>query len=205
MVEHTPHPDDYHANDELEKNSPLTDKEREVFRNKIRNVVLGVEEETTLGEIEYHGISSITLRSFRDESTLTVSVYVDADEADVEVDPAHIFGEEVKVTDSAEAYYLRDLGDDWEALEFVILNDLVMLLDLPETPSELADYLLDGEKHGTCLVCGTRMPDSAEFGVVATIPETTRRIYENAEFELARNLRIPIDGAQASDDSDSQE
>lgn len=38
-------------------------------------------------------------------------------------------------------------------------------------------------------------PAHATFSVTVYIPETTQRIYDNAEFELARKLNIPIDGS----------
>lgn len=66
------------------------------------------------------------------------------------------------------------------------------MLDLPEMPSELANYLLGGgDEHGPCLYCTMRSPDQATFSVTAHIPETTQRIYDNAEFGLARRLDVP--------------
>jgi len=87
------------------------------------------------------------------------------------------------------------MGHEWEALEYDLISELVLMLGLPERPTELSNYLLGGETHGPCLFCTMTSPGQASFSVTTGIPETTQRIYDNAEFELARRLNIPIDGS----------
>ena len=204
MFDHAPLPDAYYGNDH-EQDSPLTHDELERFRDEIRYVVSGIKEEPEIEDIHHPAISTLCLNCYRDEDTLTVKVYLDTTE--IEADPVGnvTFDSRGSETVSKDIHYLRDIGDEWWALEWAILTELVMLLDLPESPQRLADYLVDGEKYGSCLACSTRMPETAEFSVIAYIPETTQRLYDNADFERARQLRIPIDGAKASDKTDSEE
>ncbi len=188
------YPKSYCAND-FWHDSPLTDDEREVLRDEIRQLVLGIKQEIHLDEIEHPAIGDIELTSFDNEDTLNVTVYLASD--DIEMNPVgnKNFNDEGEVTISEDAHYLRDLAHTWAALEYDLISELVLMLDLPEMPEELADYLLDGDEHGPCLYCTMRSPDQATFSVAAHIPETTQEIYDNAEFELARQLNIPIDGA----------
>jgi hypothetical protein len=195
VIDHVPLPDHYlRVADSA--TSPLTDDEREAFRDEIRHLVSGVKEESDLGGFEHPAIHNVHLVSFRGDSALTVTVYLGL--GDLQTDAVALTtldddGEEIV---SDDPHYLRDLGDEWQGLEHDLIGELVLLLDLPETPSELADYLLDGGEYGPCLVCNTRTDDSASFSVTASIPATTQRIYDGAEFELARYLGIPIDGSK---------
>jgi hypothetical protein len=193
-MNHAPLPDSYYTND-LWQDSPLTDDEREALRDEIRQLVLGIKEEANIGKTEHSAIGDITLTSFRNEDTLTVTTHLIPEELETKPVGDQNFNEDNEVTASEEAHYLRDLGHEWEALEYDIIGELVLMLDLPELPSELGKYLLGGEKHDPCLFCTMAGPAQASFSVTAHIPETTQRIYDDAEFELARRLNIPIDGS----------
>lgn len=193
-MNHVPLPDNYYT-DNLWHDSPLTDDERESLRDKIRELVLGIKEEASIGETEHLAIGDITLTSFRDEDALSITAYLIPEELETELLADETFDEDGEVIVTEDAHYLRDIGHEWEALEYDLISELVLMLDLPEMPSELADYLLGGDKHGPCLYCTMRSPGHASLSVTAHIPETTQRIYDNAEFELARKLNIPIDGS----------
>ncbi|WP_257300792.1 hypothetical protein [Haloarchaeobius sp. FL176] len=193
-MDHASLPDSYYAND-LWHDSPLTDDEREALRDEIRQLVLAIKEEIHLDDIEHPGIGDIELTSFRDEDALNITVYLISDELGINPVGNETFDEEGEATLSDEAHYLRDLGHTWRAVEYDLISELVLMLDLPELSDELSDYLLGGDEHGPCLYCTMDSPANAAFSVTAHIPETTQRIYDNAEFELARKLNIPIDGA----------
>ena len=204
MIDHTPTPDDYYSTD-LQNDSPLTDAEREAFRDRVRKLVLGIREEDDVRDLEHPTVNLLELTSFRDTDRLSVTVHLDLDELDTEPTANESFDQDGTATTSAEMHYLRDLGDEWEALEYDVLSQLVHLLDLPEFPSELANWLVDGDERGPCLLCDLKMPGSVSFSVIAVIPEHTQKVYDNAEFELARQYRIPIDGVDTSELSDSEE
>lgn len=193
-MDHAPLPDNYY-NDDLWLESPLTDDERESLRDEIRQLVLGIKEEANIGETDHSAIGDITLMSFRDEDSLTINTYLIPEELETEPVGDENFDEDGEVTGSEDAHYLRDLGHEWEALEYDLISELVLMLDLPEHPPELANYLFDGDEHGPCLFCTMTTPGSASFSIVAHIPEITQQIYDDAEFELARHLNIPIDGS----------
>lgn len=193
-MDHAPLPDSHYASD-LWHDSPLTDDERESLRDEIRQLVLAIKEETHLDEIGYPGISDIELTSFRNEEALNITFYLVSEELEIEPVGNETFEEEGEATLSDEAHYLRDLGHVWEALEYDLISELVLMLDLPELPDELSDYLLGGDEYGPCLYCTMDSPAHATFSVTVHLPETTQRIYDNAEFELARKLNIPIDGS----------
>ncbi|WP_280536286.1 hypothetical protein [Halopenitus sp. POP-27] len=193
-MNHAPLPENYYSND-LWLDSPLTEDEREALRDEIRQLVLSIKEEGDIGEPEYGAIGTVSLQSFRDKDSLTITAYLDPDELETEPIGDEVFDEDGNVVDSGEAHYLRDLGDTWSALEYDLISELVLMLDLPETPSELENYLLGGDEHGPCLFCTMKSPGQASFSVTAHIPETTQHIYDDAEFELARRLNIPIDGS----------
>jgi hypothetical protein len=192
-MDHAPLPDDYLTDDRWHA-SPLTDDEREALRDEIRQVVLGIREESHVGDVDHDAIDSITLTSLRDEDALTVTVSLLSGRLETRPVGDETFDAHGDVTASGAAHYLRDLGDEWDALEYDLVGELVLMLDLPELPSELAGYLLDGEAHGPCLFCTTASPGHASFSITAHVPGTTRQIYDDAEFELARLLGIPIDG-----------
>jgi hypothetical protein len=204
MIDHAPLPDDYYGNEHAE-DSPLTREELERFRDEIRSALCGIEEEPEIEDIQHPAISTLSLIRYRDEDTLTVKVYLDVTEIESNPVGSLTIDQQGGETSSGEIHYLRDMGDEWWALEWAILTELVMLLDLPESPRMLAEYLVDGKKYGSCLTCSTSMPGSAEFQVTAYIPETTEKLYENADFDRARQLRIPIDGAKTSDETYSEE
>jgi len=193
-MSHAPLPDNYYI-DDLWHESPLKNDEREAVRDEIRQLVLGIKEEANIGEIEHSAIGDITLTSFRDEDALTITIYLIPKELETEPVGDENFGEDGEVSSSGDAHYLRDIGHEWEGLEYDLISELVLMLDLPEMPSELSNYLLGGENHGPCLFCTMTSPGQASFSVTAHIPETTQRIYDDAEFKLARKLNIPIDGS----------
>lgn len=193
-MNHAPLPDNYYTNDRW-LDSPLTEDEREALRDEIRQLVLGIKEEADIGEPEHEAIGTITLQSFRDEDSLTITTYLFPSELETEPVGDEVFNENEEVVESGDAHYLRDLGHTWDALEYDLLSEFVLLLDLPEMPTELETYLLGGEEYGPCLYCTMKTPSQASFSVTAYIPETTQRIYDDAEFELARRLNIPIDGS----------
>jgi len=193
-MDHAPLPDSYYASD-LWHDSPLTDDERESLRDEIRQLVLAIKEEAHLDDIGYPSISDIELTSFRNEEALNLTVYLVSDELEIESVGNETFDEEGEATLSDEAHYLRDLGHTWKALEYDLISELVLMPDLPELPDELSDYLLGADQYGPCLYCTMDSCAHAAFSVTVHIPETTQRIYDNAEFELARKLNIPIDGS----------
>lgn len=122
-------------------------------------------------------------------------MYLIPDELETEPQANETIDEGGEATISEGVHYLRDIGQEWDALEYDIISELVLMLDLPEMPTELANYLLGGDTHGPCLYCTMRSPGQASFSITAYIPETTQRIYDDAEFEFARRLNIPIDGS----------
>ena len=195
MIDHAPLPDDYYGS-EHEEDSPLTHDEIGRFRDELRYLLTGIKEEADVVDLDHPAIRSLNLACLRNEDTLTVTVYLDSDE--IEIDPtANVtFDEQGDETVSEDVHYLRDMGDEWWALEWAILTELVMLLDLPESPLYLADYLVGGEEHGPCLMCDTKTPESVGFTVIAYIPDHTQKIYNDAELETARQFRIPIDGSE---------
>jgi hypothetical protein len=195
MIDHAPLPDSYY-DDSAYEGTPLTDDEREAFRDEIRHLASGVKEEAHLNEMNHQTVSSITLSCPRDDDTLVVGVYLDSEELEADPTANQSFDEDGEETISDEVHYLRDMGDEWEALEYDLISELVLMLGLPEESSELANYLLDGETYGPCLLCSEKMPESALFTVVVRIPETTQQLYDRGEFELARRFNIPIDGAK---------
>lgn len=193
-MNHAPLPDSYYA-DDLWKGSPLTVDEREALRDETRQLVLGIKEETNIPGTEHSAIGDITLTSFRNEATLSITTYLLPEEIEAKPVGDENFDEDGEVTTSGDAHYLRDMGHEWKALEYDLISELVLMLDLPETPSELSNYLLEGETNGPCLFCTTTSPGQASFSVTVGVPETTQRIYDDAEFELAQRLNIPIDGS----------
>lgn len=193
-MDHKPSPDNYYNND-LWLDSPLTDDERDALRDEIRQLVLGIKEEGHIGELDHEAIGDITLTSFRDENTLNVTTHLIIEKLDADPVGDEVFDKGGAVSDSEDAHYLRDLGQTWEALEYDLISELVLMLNLPEMPSELSSHLLCGDEHGPCLYCTMRTPAQASFSVTAHISETTQQIYDNAEFRLARRLNIPIDGS----------
>jgi hypothetical protein len=193
-MEHCSTPDNYYTSN-LWKDSPLSKNERETLRDEIRQLVLGIKEEVHLDEIEEPAIGEIELISYREESVLSVTVYLSTDNLETLPIGNEMYDTDGEYTTSEEVHYLRDLGDKWEALEYDIISELVLMLDLPETPTEISKYLLNGEEYGPCLYCNLRGLSHASFSITAHIPESTQQIYENAEFELARRLNIPIDGS----------
>jgi hypothetical protein len=192
-MHHAPLPNNYYT-EELWHDSPLIDDEREALRDEIRQLVLAIKEEAYI-DVEHSTIGAIDFTSFRDEPSLNITVFLIPDELEATPIANETFDEDGSATITDEAHYLRDLGYEWAALEYDIISELVLMLDLPEMPDELLDYLLSGEEHGPCLYCTSRSPGQASFAITAHIPETTQRIYDNAEFELARKLNIPIDGS----------
>ncbi|WP_144427202.1 hypothetical protein [Halolamina pelagica] len=186
-------PDNYYIED-IWHDSPLTDDERKAFRDQIRQLILGIKENTHI-DLGHSAIGAIDFNSFRDESDVSITVYLKPDELETKPAGDESFWDEGEDPDADEAHYLRDLGHEWAALEYDIISELVLMLDLPEVPVELSDYLLIGEEHGPCLFCTSSGPSQACFSITAHIPEITQRIYDNAEFELARRLNIPIDGS----------
>jgi len=192
-MDHTPLPGNYYT-DDLWHDSPLSDDEREALRDEIRQLVLGIKEEAHI-EIGHPAIGTIDFTSFRDEPSLSISVYLLPEELETKPIGDENFGEDNDAPTSDEAHYLRDLGHTWAALEQDILSELVLMLDIPDMPEELSDYLLGGDEHGPCLFCTSTSPAQANFSVTAHLPEHTQRIYDDAEFELARKFNIPIDGS----------
>lgn len=193
-MNHASLPDNYYTND-LWLDSPLTEDEREALRDEIRQLVLGIKEETNIDELEHNAIGTIRLQSSRDEDSLTIQMYLDPEELEMEPIGDDMVNEDGDVVASEDAHYLRDLGHTWEALEYDLISELVLMLDLPEMPVELEKYLLGGKEFGPCLYCTMKTPSQASFSVSAYISETTQQIYDDAEFELARRLNIPIDGS----------
>ena len=195
MIDHAPLPDDYYGS-EHEEDSPLTHDERERFRDELRYLLTGIKEEAEVVDIEHPAILNLNLVCFRDEDTLTVKLHLDLAELDINPTAGVAFDEQGNETTSKDIHYLRDMGDEWWALEWAILTELVILLDLPEDPDHLARYLVGGEQYGPCLKCDTKFHDSAVFSVIAYIPEHTQKIYNDAALETAKQLRIPIDGSE---------
>lgn len=192
-MDHVPLPDNYYTED-LWHDSPLSDDEREALRDEVRQLILGIKEETYI-KVENTAIGAIDFTRFRDEPSLSLSVYLTPDKLETQPVGDENFSEEVDESVADEPHYLRDLGHEWAALEYDVISELVLMLDLPEMPIELSDYLLGGDEHGPCLFCTSTSPEQACFSVTAHIPETTQRIYDDAEFQLARKLNIPIDGS----------
>lgn len=193
-MDHALLPDNYYNND-LWVDSPLTEDEREALRDEIRQLVLGIKEDTDIGEPEHTAIGTVSLQSYRDENSLTISTHLVPEKLEKEPIGDEVLNKDGEKIVSGNAHYLRDLGHTWEALEYDLISELVLMLDLPETPVELENYLLGGEEFGPCLYCTLKTPSQASFSVTAHIPETTQQIYDDAEFELARRLNIPIDGS----------
>lgn len=192
-MEHTTRPENY-STENLWQDSPLTDAERDVFRDVIRQLVLGIKENAHI-DVDDPAIGAIDFVSFRDESNISTSVYLRPEELEVKPVGDENFWDEGNEPDADEAHYLRDLGHEWAALEYDIIGELVLMLDLPEISAELSDYLLGGKEHVPCLICTSSNPSQACFSLTSHIPEATQCIYDNAEFELARQLNIPIDGS----------
>lgn len=46
----------------------------------------------------------------------------------------------------------------WEALEYDLISELVLMLDLPELPDELSDYLLGGDQYGSVFIARWTAP-----------------------------------------------
>lgn len=191
-IDHKPAPECYFDND-LWKESPLTDDEREAMRDEIRQVVLKIKEETYVEQLNHPAISDIFIRSPRRDHFLTLTVYLSTDELEMEPIGEDTVDENGDISSSAGGHFLRDLGHTWKALEYDLISDLVVMLDLPEAPIELSGYLLDGPDHGPCLYCTFKSPDVSAFTIIAHIPNITQRIYDDADFELAAMLGIPLE------------
>lgn len=193
-MDHAPTRDAYYTADILD-DSPLRDDERDDLRDAIRHAVLGIKENIELTDFSFAPLEVIVVDSFRDENTLSLTVYLDRTELDVtpETNETYSEGSNVTRTPEDEVHYLRDLGHTYDALEYDLLSELVLMLNLPEVTHELKDYLLSGDRHPPCLYGTSKDEHTARFAVTAHITDLTQRIYDDAEFELARRVNIPIE------------
>jgi len=195
-MEHTPIPEDYYTQERWH-DSPLTDSEREAIRHALRDLLLRIKPESSHTSFDHPAVREIHLRREVNHPSLNIHVYLEHDY--IEVDPIGdmIFDADGReISDTNNGHYLRDLGPTWEALEYDLLSEFVLMLDLPEHPSEFAKRLVgDGPARLFCTSCD---PLSAEFTTFVDIPSHRIPTDEDAEKSLANQLEPLINGKKSS-------
>jgi hypothetical protein len=191
-MDHQPAHEQYYQ-DPIWHDSPLTDDEREDLRDAIRTLILGIKQHIDLTNLEHPGIAFIELNCERTDPDIEITVWLNKDNLETTPITDNYFGDDpTHPRSEGDPHYLRDLGHTWNAVEFDIISELVLLLDLPEYSEELTKYLLGDPE--TPNLSGTESNDeTACFTIFAYIPQHVQTIYDNADFDLANQLRIPIE------------
>lgn len=169
------------------EDTPITDAEREELRGYLRSLLCNVTEYKAI-EPEHSAILNITVTR-PNEVEIGVEVDILEKELDVEIIPDERFHPDGTVERFDEPpYNLRDLGPEWESLEYDLISEMVLMLDLPEYTDELSNYAF-GEDFGiTCTTAGR----TAVFTTWFRIPPTTRMLYDEDQFDIAERLGIPM-------------
>lgn len=191
-MDHTPAHDTYYA-DEIWQDSPLTTDDRERFRDAIRTLILDITEEIELTEFEHDAIRGMYLVKFDGHDDLSISLYLDNADFNTPPTPNALHDDNLNHISTQDPDYLRDLGHTWNALEYDIISELVILLDLPESTDELTPYVCFSDQDTPNLTATTGYPDFTTFYISTHIPQTTQTIYANADFDTANQLGIPIE------------
>lgn len=184
---------EYYYNHDIWQDSPLTDDEREDLRDAIRTLILGIKEHADLENLTHPGLELIELTCQRTDPDIGITVYLQNNQLDTTpiTDDYHGTNPD-HPSSNADGHYLRDLGHTWNALEYDLISDLVVMLDLPEYSEDLTPYLYGNPD--TPRLYGTYSDDHhSHFTLYALIPQHVQTLYDNADFDTANQLRIPIE------------
>lgn len=191
-MDHKPAPSNYY-NNEIWQDSPLTTDDRERFRDAIRTLVLDITEEIDLADFDHDAIQNIHFTKFTGDDTLSISLYIDNKAFETQPTAHTLYDKNYDYVYNHSCDYLRDLGHTWTALEYDVISELVLLLDLPEYTDELIPYVCFSDQESPNLTALEGNEHFTLFYINTEIPQITQTIYETANFDLANKFGIPIE------------
>lgn len=110
----------------------------------------------------------------------------------VENCPDHVDGEDLST--------IADLGDEYTDLEADLIERVIYTCNLPEVEEELERYVPDRIAFQLISCFDQRL----EFTFSFYVHQTTRRVYQDYEYEVGNRFRIPVEPSvdELVDDSD---